>query len=376
MTTVLVSFATTVVAIAAALGFVWLTRRSETSAEERVADAVRQLDARVEAMSRDLATALEETREETRRHRFLGELVGTIDLDDVIARTLDAAAALPGVDGILIRLSPTAGDPIVESVGLAPHEVEELSALQLPESERLRALSLVYEPPPEPGVWLTAGVAVPLRGAAGAVGLVAAFTRGGGEAFEESVGVALESLALRAAPAIESARRFREARQQADLDALTELHNRRYFHETLAREVARAQRYSRNLALIVFDLDDFKSVNDRIGHLAGDTVLAEVADRVREVVRSADIPCRVGGDEFGVILPESTLEDADQLYARLRAAIAARPLGPAGVLTLSAGVAEIRKNDDPVTFFQRADEALYRAKEAGKGRVVAATAGV
>ena len=90
---------------------------------------------------------------------------------------------------------------------------------------------------------------------------------------------------LRAGPAIENARRFREARHQADLDALTGLHNRRYFHETLARETARAQRYNRRLALIVFDLDDFKAINDRIGHLAGDTVLAEVAERVRDVVR-------------------------------------------------------------------------------------------
>ena len=77
------------------------------------------------------------------------------------------------------------------------------------------------------------------------------------------------TLALRAGPAIDNARRFREARQLADLDALTGLHNRRYFHETLQREVARAHRYSRNLALVVFDLDDFKAINDRIGHLAG-----------------------------------------------------------------------------------------------------------
>src|SRR5205823_280902 len=134
----------------------------------------------------------------------------------------------------------------------------------------------------------------------------------------------LESLASRAGPAIENARRFREARHLADLDALTGLHNRRFFHETLAREVARAHRYERQLALIVFDLDDFKEVNDKIGHLAGDSVLAEVAERMRTVVRSADIACRVGGDEFGVIIPESTLEDADQLYPRAKALAFAR----------------------------------------------------
>ena len=159
----------------------------------------------------------------------------------------------------------------------------------------------------------------------------------------------LEELAKRAGPAIENARRFREARKLADLDALTGLHNRRYFHETLAREVARAQRYSRQLALIVFDLDDFKAINDRIGHLSGDAVLAETAERVRDVVRSADIACRVGGDEFAVILPESSTADADQLYHRLRGAVSSRPVGQAGRLFLSAGIAELlagRRSDE------------------------------
>ena len=155
----------------------------------------------------------------------------------------------------------------------------------------------------------------------------------------------------------------------ATTDALTGLHNRRYFHETLAREVARAQRYDRQLALIVFDLDEFKAINDRIGHLSGDAVLAETAERVRDVVRSADIACRVGGDEFAVILPESSTADADQLYHRLRGAVSSRPVGQAGRLSLSAGIADLLPDDDPTRFFERADEALYRAKELGKGQV-------
>ena len=182
----------------------------------------------------------------------------------------------------------------------------------------------------------------------------------------------LEELSLRAGPAIENARRFREARQLADLDGLTGLHNRRYFHETLARECARAHRYSRRLSLMVFDIDDFKNVNDRIGHLTGDAVLAEAAGRAREVVRSADIPCRVGGDEFAVVLPESSLEQADQLFGRIQTAISGRPIGQAGRLKISAGVAELQAEDDSISFFERADEALYRAKEAGKGRSMAA----
>src|SRR5207248_3926347 len=110
----------------------------------------------------------------------------------------------------------------------------------------------------------------------------------------------------------------------------------------------------------------------RIGHLAGDAVLAEAAQRVREVVRSADIPCRVGGDEFAVVLPESSLEQAEQLFARIQTAISGRAIGQAGRLKVSAGVADLQAEDDSISFFQRADEALYRAKEAGKGRSVTA----
>jgi diguanylate cyclase (GGDEF)-like protein len=229
---------------------------------------------------------------------------------------------------------------------------------------------LNYDPSSEGDHAIVGGVAVPIRGELEPLGVLSVFTRSSTAPIADLT-VELEALALRAGPAIENAKRFREARQLADLDALTSLHNRRYFHETLGREVARAHRYDRRLALILLDLDDFKVVNDRIGHLAGDAVLAEIAERVREVVRSADIACRVGGDEFAVILPESTLEDADQLYARLRGAIAARPTAQAESLSVSAGIAELTRAEDPTSFFTRADGALYRAKADGKGRVVA-----
>jgi|SRR5215208_894935 two-component system cell cycle response regulator len=164
----------------------------------------------------------------------------------------------------------------------------------------------------------------------------------------------------------------RRNRLLADLDGLTGLHNRRYFHELLAREVARAQRYGRELALVVFDLDDFKSINDGLGHLAGDAVLAETAERARGVLRSADIACRVGGDEFAVLLPEASGREAELLYRRLQRAVSSRPVAEAGDVSVSAGIAELQADDEPNTFFERADQALYRAKERGKGQVVRA----
>jgi diguanylate cyclase (GGDEF)-like protein len=267
--------------------------------------------------------------------------------------------------------------PIVATLGLSAEEAERQTVAGPPNGREARAISVSYEyagnDDDRDEDAIRAGVAVPLPGETAPLGLLTIFTRASGHSFGEDEVRELEELADRAGPAIENARRFREARQLADLDALTSLHNRRYFHETLAREVARAHRYQRNLALIIFDLDDFKAINDRIGHLAGDAVLSEAADRVREVVRSADIACRVGGDEFAVILPESTLSDADQLYGRLQRAVSTRPLGEAGALKISAGVAALRPDDDAIAFFQRADNALYGAKEQGKGQVVAAS---
>jgi diguanylate cyclase (GGDEF)-like protein len=133
--------------------------------------------------------------------------------------------------------------------------------------------------------------------------------------------------------------------------------------------VARSRRYGRRLALIVLDLDDFKRINDRVGHLAGDAVLAEVAARIRGCVRAADTGCRVGGDEFAVLLPEATRGDADHLAARIARAVAAEPIAKVGTLTLSAGVAELAPEDTAADLFERADADLYRAK-AAKGRAV------
>jgi diguanylate cyclase (GGDEF)-like protein len=347
-----------------------LRRRGDSSAEERVADVVASLNARMDELGRELAVALERAEEEGRRSRVLGELAGTIDLDEVLTRILEAAGKLRGVDAALVMLpDPHGGKPVVATLGLSIEEAERHAITGPPDGRLARSITMNYTYPDlerdseKAGGIIHGGLAVPLPGES-ASGYLTIFTRTPDRTFEEDDVRELEALALRAAPAIENARRFREARQLADLDALTGLHNRRYFHETLAREVARAHRYERKLALIVFDLDDFKEIND--------SVLAEAAERVRDVVRSADIACRVGGDEFAVILPESTLADADQLYRRIQHNVSARPISQGGKLYLSAGVAELRPDDDGVSFFQRADDALYRAKDAGKGRVVAA----
>ena len=370
MTTILIACGTALGAALLVATFFLLGRRSRGRADAKLDALATQIDERMDAMVRDLSAALERAQEENRRSRVLGELGGTIDLDEVLTRTLEATGALQGVDAVVVAVGGD-GEPLVASSGLGTGEPEQ-TITGPPDGTIPRSIAVEYEYTAADAerASIRAALAVPLTSEGEQLGYLAAYSRSGRDAFGDSATLDLEELAFRAGPAIDNARRFREARQLADLDALTGLHNRRYFHETLQREVARAQRYDRTLALVVFDLDDFKAINDRIGHLAGDGVLAEAADRIRDVVRSADVACRIGGDEFAVILPESSLRDADQLYRRLEAAVSSRPLSHAGRLHLSAGVTELRPDDDAISFFERADEALYRAKAAGKGTVV------
>jgi len=351
-----------------------LVRRSGRRADERVSQVVRVLETRMDELGQELAGAVERAEEEGRRSRFLGEIAGSIDLDEVLARTLEAATgAVPDADASVVRLDSQDGGPTVAAHGLSADGAEAIAGP--PDGSRARAIEVSYryaDDAEDPARQIHGGLAVPLEESGGRIGYLTVFTRKADRRFGDDDVRRLEEISVRSGPAIENARKFREARQLADLDALTGLHNRRYFHETLARECARAHRYSRRLALLVFDVDDFKDVNDRIGHLAGDAVLAEAADRVREVVRSADIPCRVGGDEFAVVLPESGVAQAEQLFSRIQTAVSGRPIGPAGRLKVSAGVAELSAEDDSISFFERADDALYRAKEAGKGRSITA----
>jgi diguanylate cyclase (GGDEF)-like protein len=354
---------------------IWLLRRRPQT--DQIELMLRESSTRVEAMISDLTNALDHAQEETARSRQLAEIASSIDLDEVLARTLEAAGALLGVDGSMVVLDDGQAPPMIASIGLSAEEISDPKGPVGIDWAHLRAAVITYLYPPEQGTAdpIRGSMALPIRNEGGAaIGTLWAFWRGSETEPSKDRVELLEELASRAGPAIENARRFQEARQLADLDALTGLHNYRYFHETLAREVARAHRYDRRLALVVFDLDDFKSVNDRIGHLAGDTVLAEAAARVRSVVRGADIACRVGGDEFAVILPESTRDDAESLYRRLEAAMNGwRSAGEQ--LRLSAGIAEMQEGDDATAFFKRADEALYRAKQGGKGQAITAASG-
>jgi len=363
------------VALLAVVGAIVSVWRVRNASDKRIAEAVAKLAAGMHDTMRDLADAVETAHAAGKAERFAGELAASLDLDEVTERTLEAATAIAGVEAALLEAAAPDGARVQATAGM--HDEEAMrAAIVLPENDNLRAVEVSFryriDDVDGSAPVVRGGVVFPVRADGNAVGQLSAFNRSSGQQLTEDQIDELERLAFKAGPALENARRYAEARALADLDALTTVHNRRYFHETLAREVARAQRYHRRLSVIVFDLDDFKAINDRVGHLAGDAVLAEAAERMLSVVRSADIACRVGGDEFAIVLPESSAEDAQLLAGRIARAIGNRSIGAAGTLFLSAGVAELRPGDRPNDLFERADEALYRAKELGKARTVLA----
>jgi len=158
----------------------------------------------------------------------------------------------------------------------------------------------------------------------------------------------------------------------ATTDALTQIFNRRKFDEMLARETARAGRYAQPFSLILFDIDHFKQLNDRFGHQAGDAALSQLAGRVVPAIRASDIFARWGGEEFVILVPGATAENARLLAEKLRSEIEHGEFAPVGQLTCSFGVAEFRKGDSADDLLRRADQALYRAKQGGRNRVEAA----
>jgi diguanylate cyclase (GGDEF)-like protein/PAS domain S-box-containing protein len=167
-----------------------------------------------------------------------------------------------------------------------------------------------------------------------------------------------------------------ELREQATHDPLTGLCNRRYLEENLARELHRARRGNLPLCVVMLDLDNFKPFNDTFGHNAGDSILRGLAHALRENLRKSDISCRYGGDEFVLVLPDSSLADAQQRVEQIRALVKERQIrqgySAGDMPTLSAGVAEAPKHGSTTTeLLHAADNAMYAAKQAGRNRVVA-----
>ncbi|MBM2850231.1 MAG: hypothetical protein HW418_3173, partial [Anaerolineales bacterium] len=171
-----------------------------------------------------------------------------------------------------------------------------------------------------------------------------------------------------------------ELREQATHDPLTGLFNRRYLEESLSRELYRAQRRKAPLCIAMLDLDHFKRFNDTFGHGAGDALLREFGRVLRENLRKSDISCRYGGEEFVLILPDSSLADTQQRVEQIRALVRELQIRHGeqllGTMTVSAGVAGARAYGSTAgELLRAADQAMYAAKQAGRDRVIVYQAG-
>lgn len=211
----------------------------------------------------------------------------------------------------------------------------------------------------------------------GEVRAVLVMVRGGARSFDARAVHALTRFAPIAAGALASAERFRSEREQASLDALTGLPNRRSFDRALALAVGEASGTGGCVSALMVDLDDFKQVNDTYGHVVGDEVLRAVAGAISEAVRDTDLPFRFGGEEFSIVLPGTDEVEATRVAERVRSAVEALTVAwsdraPEAGFTVSVGVAG-GCGADAASVLIRADAALYEAKAGGRNRVAVRT---
>jgi diguanylate cyclase (GGDEF)-like protein len=187
-------------------------------------------------------------------------------------------------------------------------------------------------------------------------------------------GMVLTLLLLRWLPAAVSERTRSEQtaryfQERAAHDGMTGLYNRSHFLEAATAEWVRYKRNRRPLALLMLDIDSFKSINDRHGHHVGDETIMRVAQALREQQRRSDVVARLGGDEFAVVLPETPLEDAMRVADRLRRCIFEGTDDGEKFVTVSIGVSEARRSNGIIDMMKEADAALYEAKRKGRNRV-------
>ncbi|MDD2781430.1 cache domain-containing protein [Sulfuricurvum sp.] len=161
-----------------------------------------------------------------------------------------------------------------------------------------------------------------------------------------------------------------EMEKLAMTDTLTGIHNRYAFFTMLGMEQEKTDRYKEQFSLIMFDLDNFKKINDTYGHDIGDTVLIEVVKRVGVCLRKSDVFGRVGGEEFMILLPHTDIQTAGEIAERIRHYVSQTPIEPMGTVTISIGVVEYSEQVSLESLIKRSDIALYQAKESGKNKVI------
>ncbi len=355
------------------------------------------------AIGRQIAVALEncllyaESRRKARESDALYQVTRTmsssLDLQDILGRISEAVSTLLETRAMSLMLLSGDGQTLTTVAGYNPSDnsPQERETIRTYEGNNPSLVAVLERRPvaiPDLAAetsfapWLPtvrdrgyrSFVAVPLVVQDRPVGCLNLYMAEPRQLGEDEMQLLL-TFASQAAISIENARLFEEARQLAITDPLTGLVNHRQFYHQLGLEVRRAQRYNRDLTMLMLDLDHFKQFNDRYGHLAGDQALREVAEVLRQNARSVDILARYGGEEFAIVLPETDLRRAAFQAERIRAAVAAhvflRDRGAEGkTLTVSVGVAGLTPRHQKIEdLVHDADQALYRAKAAGRNRL-------
>jgi diguanylate cyclase (GGDEF)-like protein len=282
-------------------------------------------------------------------------------------------------DGLRIHHALTAEEGLQKAITLQPDLI--LLDVDMPEVSGLELCRRLKSDPSTtmiPIIFLTGTVEVAIKVAGFDLGAVDYITK----PFDPA------ELRARVRAALRTKRYQDLLAARAQIDGLTGLWNRTYLNQRIADEVAAAQRYRRKVSLILLDLDQFKLLNDRFGHPFGDQVLQGVGDALAASIRATDAACRYGGEEFAIILSETSLDNAVIAAERARAQLAAlefRPKGERLLVTASFGVAsysalseqfEDPKQLDVRSLLNAADKALYEAKQSGRDRVCRATAPV
>ncbi len=373
-------------------------------------DELGRLAATFNRMTRELQAyvqALTASRDQLRGHlAILGEtLSSTHDLQRILQVILRTAQAATGARAGLVLLTDPAGGHLVAQCGVGLTGTwdvpdAELTQRRLPVGsgvlgavaaggEARRGTGRLGSAEPPCLSYLAVPICAPAAaeeqllpgdpqpsGEPATLGVLALYDRVGGDPFDDGDLRTVRTFAGQAGVAVDNVRVHEEAQRLSLTDPLTGLWNYRYLRESLRREVERASRFGRMLAVLVLDLDHFKDVNDTYGHAAGDAVLGEFARRIRVGLREVDVAFRQGGEEFVVLLPETDAYGGAIVAERLGAAVRDRPvpidgrrpeLGDQIPITVSIGIAVYPEHGATAQqVLAAADDALYLAKNAGR----------
>jgi diguanylate cyclase (GGDEF)-like protein len=292
-----------------------------------------------------------------------------------VMRLLELARERTAADAAIAVVGNSASEPLLATVGLSDAEAAQVGGIGVPDYRGARAIQVSFSGEGETqlrGNAIRAGLAVPLLDSPNEPGMLAVLTRAPDRTFDEVDITTLEDVLTVTRPSLETSFELREPDPVPERDPLTALYDRPAFHALLDREIARARRAGEPLALLVLDVDRLTTLNARIGHLAADGVLAQIGALLNDVSGPRDLPCRVAGGRFGILVSQADGRGAEHLFERLQALLHERPLPDVGAVTVSGGIAELLPTDDAVALVVRADAALGLAKGSGRDTVVTA----